>query len=81
MTDVLSWRCKFGVLGPLTYTIVQPDFDDMRPRGVTNNCSRIFTPNANAVSNESFRASAEVKRTQPRGRSAVVTRDKTGSSV
>ena len=60
MTDVLGWRRKFGVLGPSTNTIVQPDFDDMRPRGVTNHYSRIFTPNANAVSNESFRAGAEV---------------------
>src|SRR5215212_3327540 len=60
MTDVLGWRRKFGVLGPSTNTIVQPDFDEMRPRGVTNHYSRIFTPNANAVSNESFRAGAEV---------------------
>src|SRR6201994_2155822 len=60
MTDVLGWRRKFGVLGPSTNTIVQPDFDDMRPTGVTNHYSRIFTPNADAVSNESFRAGAEV---------------------
>ncbi len=60
MTDVQGWRCKFGVLGPSTNTIVQPDFDNMRPLGVTNHYSRIFTPNANAVSNESFRAGAEV---------------------
>src|SRR5436305_1278086 len=60
MTDVLGWRRKFGILGHSTNTIVQPDFDDMRPRGVTNHYSRIFTPNANAVSNESFRAGAEV---------------------
>ena len=60
MTDALGWRRKFGVLGPSTNTIVQPDFDAMRPRGVTNHYSRIFTPNANAVSNESFRAGAEV---------------------
>jgi maleate isomerase len=59
MTDALGWRAKFGVLGPSTNTIVQPDFDDMRPRGVTNHYSRIYTPNANAVSNESFRAGAE----------------------
>ena len=56
----LDWRRKFGVLGPSTNTIVQPDFDAMRPPGVTNHYSRIFTPNANAVSNESFRAGAEV---------------------
>ena len=31
MTDVLGWRRKFGVLGPSTNTIVQPDFEMMRP--------------------------------------------------
>ncbi len=56
--DVLGWRKKFGVLGPSTNTIVQPDFDAMRPIGVTNHYSRIFTPDAKAVSNESFRAGA-----------------------
>jgi maleate isomerase len=56
MRDVLGWRCKFGVLGPSTNTIVQPDFEMMRPPGVTNHYSRIFTPNAQAVSNETFMA-------------------------
>jgi maleate isomerase len=56
MGDVLGWRRKFGVLAPSTNTIVQPDFDDMRPVGVTNHYSRIFTPNTNALSNETFRA-------------------------
>jgi maleate isomerase len=60
MTDALGWRRKFGVIGPSTNTIVQPDFDDMRPIGVTNHYSRIFTPNADAVSNESFRAATDV---------------------
>jgi maleate isomerase len=60
MTDVLGWRRKFGVLGPSTNTIVQPDFDDMRPPGVTNHYSRIFTPNADAVSNDSFKAATSV---------------------
>ena len=40
--------------------VVQPDFDDMRPPGVTNHYSRIFTPNADAVSNDSFRAATDV---------------------
>ena len=52
MRDVLGWRRKFGVLGPSTNTIVQPDFEMMRPIGVTNHYSRIFTPNADAVSND-----------------------------
>ena len=56
MRDVLGWRCKFGVLGPSTNTIVQPDFEMMRPPGVTNHYSRIFTPNAKAVSNDTFMA-------------------------
>src|ERR1700760_3710162 len=54
MTDVLGYRRKFGVIGPSTNTIVQPDFEAMRPVGVTNHYSRIFTPNADAVSNETF---------------------------
>ena len=56
MTDVLGWRRKFGVLGPSTNTIVQVDFDDMRPEGVTNHYSRILTPNSQAISNETFLA-------------------------
>ena len=56
MGDVLGWRRKFGVMAPSTNTIVQPDFDDMRPVGVTNHYSRIFTPNTNALSNDTFRA-------------------------
>jgi len=58
--DILGWRCKFGVLGPSTNTIVQPDFEMMRPPGVTNHYSRIFTPNAQAVSNETFMAGTQV---------------------
>src|SRR2546429_1402716 len=60
MRDVLGWRRKFGVLGPSTNTIVQPDFEMMRPIGVTNHYSRIFTPNAQAVSNETFMAGTEL---------------------
>jgi len=56
VTDSLGWRKKFGVLGPSTNTIVQPDFDDLRVSGVTNHYSRIFTPNSKAISNETFLA-------------------------
>ena len=60
MTDVLGWRKKFGVLGPSTNSVVQPEFDDMRPSGVTNHHSRIFTVNAQAVGNETFMAGTQV---------------------
>jgi len=56
MTDALGYRAKFGVLGPSTNTIVQPEFDEMRPEGVTNHYSRIVVENANAISNETFMA-------------------------
>ena len=51
MPDHLGYRQKFGTLGPSTNTIVQPDFDDLRPRGVTNHYSRIIIPN-NPVNND-----------------------------
>jgi maleate isomerase len=45
MPDHLGYRKKLGSLGPSTNTIVQPDFDDLRPLGVTNHYSRIIIPN------------------------------------
>lgn len=56
--DVLGSRMKFGVLGPSTNTVVQPDFDDLRPHGVTNHYSRIVVNDTRAVSNETFMAGA-----------------------
>ena len=47
-------------MAPSTNTIVQPDFDDLRPIGITNHYSRIFTPNNRALSNDSFRAGVDV---------------------
>jgi len=51
MTDHLGYRQRFGTLGPSTNTTVQPDFDDLRPVGVTNHYSRIAIPN-NPVNND-----------------------------
>ncbi|MEO1034342.1 MAG: arylmalonate decarboxylase [Pseudomonadota bacterium] len=56
MTDALGWRAKFGVLGPSTNTIVQPEFDDLRVPGVTNHYSRIVIQNADAISDDTFMA-------------------------
>jgi maleate isomerase len=44
-SDSLGWRQKFAVLIPSTNTSVQPEFDAMRPVGVTNHISRIRIPN------------------------------------
>ena len=45
MTDALGFRKKFGVIAPSTNTCVQPEFEAMRPRGVTNHFGRIHIPN------------------------------------
>lgn len=59
MTDVLGWRRKFAVLVPSTNTSVQPEFDAMRPEGVTNHISRIRIPNAPLRNDEDFRTLVE----------------------
>jgi maleate isomerase len=58
--DILGWRKLFGVMGPSTNTVVQPDYEMLRQAGVTNHYSRIFTPDSDAVSNESFRTGIAV---------------------
>ncbi|MDZ5649459.1 arylmalonate decarboxylase [Nitrospirillum sp. BR 11828] len=57
--DSRGWRRLFGVLGPSTNTSVQPDYDDMRPAGVTNHYSRIVVPDAQAISDETFLAGTQ----------------------
>jgi maleate isomerase len=55
MTDALGWRKKFAVLVPSTNTSVQPEFDSMRPPGVTNHISRIRIPNIPLKSDDDFK--------------------------
>jgi len=52
--DALGWRRKFGVIAPSTNTVVQPDYDDMRPAGVTNHHSRAVIPNIRVASDDDF---------------------------
>ena len=54
MPDALGWRPKLGVIAPSTNTIVQPDFDSMRPPGVTNHFGRIHIPNDPLRGDEDF---------------------------
>ncbi|MEI4473814.1 maleate cis-trans isomerase family protein [Frigidibacter sp. MR17.24] len=54
MTDSLGYRMKFGVIAPSTNTSVQPEFDDLRPVGVTNHFSRIVIPNDPVASDADF---------------------------
>lgn len=54
MTDSLGYRMKFGVIAPSTNTSVQPEFDEMRPVGVTNHFSRIVIPDDPVKSDDDF---------------------------
>ena len=54
MPDALGHRAKFGVLAPSTNTSVQPEFDAMRPRGVTNHHSRLIIPDTRVSGDASF---------------------------
>ncbi len=52
--DSLGWRMKFGVVVPSTNTSVQPEYDAMRPPGVTNHTSRIAIPNDPVRNDDDF---------------------------
>lgn len=54
MTDSLGWRMKFAVIAPSTNTSVQPEYDDMRPHGVTNHFERIEIPDTRVSDDKSF---------------------------
>ena len=54
--DALGHRMKFAVLVPSTNTSVQPEFDDMRPPGVTNHTGRIAIANNPITSDADFSA-------------------------
>ena len=56
MTDSLGHRAKFAVLAPSTNTSVQPEFDAMRPWGVTNHHSRLIIPDVRVTDDRSFLA-------------------------
>ncbi len=54
MVDSLGHRMKFGVIAPSTNTSVQPEFEAMKPYGVTNHFSRIHIADNPVNSDEDF---------------------------
>jgi maleate isomerase len=54
MPDALGPRLKLGVITPASNTIVQPEYDAMRPRGVTNQVMRVVIPDTPVGSEEEF---------------------------
>jgi maleate isomerase len=56
MPDALASRLKFGVIAPATNTIVQPEYDAMRPRGITNQMARVVIPDSPVGTESEFAA-------------------------
>ncbi|HEX4927265.1 MAG TPA: hypothetical protein VFV74_04640 [Burkholderiales bacterium] len=54
MSDSLGTRAKFGVLAPSTNTSVQPEYEAMRPWGVTHHHSRLVIPDTRVSDDASF---------------------------
>ena len=54
MTDSLGHRGKFGVLAPSTNTSVQPEYEAMRPWGITHHHSRLVIPDRKVSDDASF---------------------------
>jgi maleate isomerase len=54
MPDALGFRLKLGVVSPATNTIVQPEYDAMRPRGITNQMSRVTIPDTPVGTEQEF---------------------------
>lgn len=52
--DAMGWRCKMGVTVPATNTIVEPEFHQMAPHGVTNHTGRFLIPNMALESDADF---------------------------
>lgn len=56
MPDALAPRLKLGVIAPASNTIVQPEYDDMRPPGVTNQMARVLIPDTPVETESEFAA-------------------------
>ena len=54
MADSLGRRGKFGVLAPSTNTSVQPEYEAMRPWGITHHHSRLVIPDSRVSDDASF---------------------------
>jgi len=52
--DSLGWRMKFGVVTPSVNTCIQPEFDAMRPPGVTNHISRMVIKDTDVSDDAGF---------------------------
>lgn len=59
MRDLYGYRRMYGVPTPSVNTCVQPEYDRMRPPGVTNHIARMDVPDLKITSDEDFAAGIE----------------------
>lgn len=55
MTDTLGWRCNFGVVTPSPNRVIQPEYDGMRPVGVTNHLAQMHFSSPPVANDAGFR--------------------------
>lgn len=56
MPDAIAPRLKLGVVTPTTNTVVQPEYDAMRPRGISNQVTRVIIPDTPVETEQEFAA-------------------------
>lgn len=54
MPDVVGYRCKMGVVIPSTNTVVEADYNDMGPLGVTFHAGRMYIAEPSMDSDDAF---------------------------
>jgi maleate isomerase len=54
MRDLYAYRRMYGVVTPSVNTCVQPEYDRMRPDGVTNQVARMHVPDLKIASDDDF---------------------------
>jgi hypothetical protein len=62
MTDTLGWRATFGVVTPSPNRVVQPEYDGMRPVGVTNHLARMAFSVPPVSNDAEFQDASEILR-------------------
>jgi maleate isomerase len=62
MTDTIGFRKKIGIVVPSTNTVVQPECEKLRPRGVTNHLARISIVERSLATEQAFMEHVEAMR-------------------
>jgi maleate isomerase len=62
MTDTIGFRKKIGIVVPSTNTVVQPECEELRPRGVTNHLARISIVERSLATEQAFMEHVEAMR-------------------